>query len=108
MIEKGSLPADQMKDRTTEATPATPEDRDGSEDVVYLVGATEDGEGMNALRSRGGEIEIAQIRALEEGESIVGSELVSLRPRELPFVCDVEVIHDAGRRASPPTPARCA
>ena len=55
MIEKGSLPADQMKDRTTEATPATPEDRDGSEDVVYLVSATEDGEGMNALRSRGGE-----------------------------------------------------
>jgi hypothetical protein len=65
------------------------------EDVVLLVGKTQDGEGVQALRAREGRVEAAELRPLEEGKPIVEAEVVRLKHREgSPLLWDVEVQHD--------------
>ncbi len=62
------------------------------EDVVVLTGLTQDGEGMHALRSRSDRLEVAEIRPVSEGQPLGAGELVRLRPRTNPVVCDVDVL----------------
>jgi len=73
-------------------------------DVVLLHGRTDDGEGLRALRSRPGRLEAAEIRPTREGEHIGDAELVTLHPREVPILCDVEVQYDP--RSPDPGPVR--
>jgi hypothetical protein len=65
-------------------------------DVVLLHGTTDDGEGLKALRSRPGRLDLAEIRPVHEGQHVGEHELVSLRPREVPVVCDVDVVYRPG------------
>lgn len=85
---------------------------DRSTDVVLLSGPTEDGEGLRALRSRPGRLDLAEIRPVSEGRHIGDSELVSLHPRQIPILCDVKVHYDPeqdGPQDSPHAgPARVA
>ena len=83
-----------------------------SKDVLLLHSPTEDGEGVRALRSRPGRIDLTELRGAKEGQDVSGQELVQLKPREdAPFICDVDVIYspdkndekiDAGTRGGPP------
>jgi hypothetical protein len=73
------------------------------EDVVFIHGRTEDGQGLEVLRKRGEAVYTGQMRPLEEGKAITG-EVVSLRPRaESPRLFDVDVLHrqPSGDRAGP-------
>jgi hypothetical protein len=83
-----------------------------SRDVVLLSGTTEDGEGLRALRSRPGRLDLAEIRPVSEGQHIGESELISLHPRQIPILCDVKVHYDPeqdGPQDSPHAgPARVA
>ncbi len=69
-------------------------------DVVLVYSHTDDGEGARVLRSRDGRVEAGEVRALREGMSIQGVEVVKLEPRpESPLLFDVDVQYDA--RTSP-------
>jgi hypothetical protein len=69
--------------------PVAPDE--GSSDFVVIHGRTEDGDGMQVLRSRHGQLEVGAVRPLAEGKPIQG-EVVRLHPRQrCPAICDVEV-----------------
>ena len=73
-----------------------------SKDVVLLGPPTKDGGGVHVLRAREERIEAGELRALQEGKSIVG-EIVSLKPREgAPRICDVESSYTAPARGKGP------
>jgi hypothetical protein len=60
-------------------------------DVVLIHGVTPDGEGLQVLRRRDGQIEAGAARPLKHGQPIQG-EVVRLKPhKEFPLLCDVEV-----------------
>lgn len=70
-------------------------------DVVLVHGRTEDGQGLRALRSRPGKLELAEIRKLKEGQPINTGEVVSLQPRqESPLLWDVDVQYRTGAEAA--------
>lgn len=70
-------------------------------DVVLVHGRTEDGQGLRALRSRPGKLELAEIRKLKEGQPINTGEVVSLQPRqESPLLWDVDVQYSVGEESS--------
>lgn len=79
----------------------TPKDHD----VVLLHSPTEDGEGVRALRSRPGRLDVTEIRQMEEGKPLDRSaDVVSLHPREdAPALCDVEVHHEHRLESEPST-----
>jgi len=63
------------------------------EDVLLLHSPTEDGEGIRVLRARENRLETGEVRAMKDGQPLVGGEIVKLAPREgAPQVCDVEVV----------------
>jgi len=63
-------------------------------DLILLHSPTDDGEGVNAIRSRSGKIDFAELRPLKEGQDISHNEVVNLRPRkETPLLCDVDVMY---------------
>ncbi len=67
-----------------------PEDHD----IVLMHSPTEDGEGYNALRSRPGRLDLAEIRPVREGSDVSRNEVISLKPRdEAPFMADVETVY---------------
>jgi hypothetical protein len=69
------------------------------DDWVIVMGATEDGGGVEVARVRQQRVEMGQVRPLRAGQPIYG-EVVKLTPMpDLPAVCAVE-IHCAA-----PTPA---
>lgn len=69
-------------------------DREPEHDMVMLHGPTDDGEGVTALRSRPGKMELAEIRPLKDGVDVSRNEIVSLKPHEdAPFLCDVKTIY---------------
>jgi len=78
--------------------PAPPKE----EDVLLLHSPTEDGEGIRVLRARENRLETGEVRAMKDGQPLVGGEIVKLAPREgAPQVCDVQVlqkIEPPGRR----------
>lgn len=59
-------------------------------DVVVLAAPTSDGQGVHGVRLRHRRVELAEIRPVSRGQPLGGGELVSLRPRDNPAVCDVE------------------
>lgn len=62
------------------------------EDVVFVHGKAEAGEGLRVIRKREDRIEIGEIRPVQEGKPLQG-EVVKLSPREdQPRVFDVEVL----------------
>jgi hypothetical protein len=68
-----------------------------------LGGRTEDQRGVRVLRARGGEagleLEVGEVRPLEEGKPIDG-DVVRLKPRAgSPAVCDVDTLVRMPRRA---------
>ena len=70
-------------------------------DVVLVHGRTEDGQGLRALRSRPGKLEVAEIRKLQKGKPLTSGELVSLKPREeSPLLWDVDVQYSVGEESS--------
>ncbi|MCL2779299.1 MAG: hypothetical protein FWD73_14990 [Polyangiaceae bacterium] len=70
--------------KTKGPTPSKP-----SSDVVVLGPPTSDGHGVHVLRARNDRVEAGELRALREGQPIVG-EIVSLEPRkDQPRICDV-------------------
>ena len=70
------------------------------QDVVVLRGPTDDGEGVSVLRARNGSVESAELRAVKQGASIEGAELIRLLPRQgSPVVWNVRVEYD-GRASS--------
>ena len=72
------------------------------EDVVFLHGPTEDGEGMRVIRSRTGKpLEAGEVRGAKDGKPLMGAELVTLTPRvDAPRLCDVKVVAN-GKRERP-------
>jgi hypothetical protein len=53
-----------------------------AQDVVLPVARTEDGEGVQALRSRPQRLDLAEIRPLQEGKPLGKGEIVQLSPNE--------------------------
>jgi hypothetical protein len=73
-----------------------------SNDVVYVHGPTEDGQGLGIVRLQGDRVHAGELRAAKEGQPIHG-ELVSLTKRpEHDQLFDVEVL--ARGPAAPPPP----
>jgi len=69
-------------------------DNEHEHDLVMLHGPTDDGEGVTALRSRSGKMELAEIRPMKDGVDVSRNEIVSLKPHEdAPFLCDVETVY---------------
>jgi hypothetical protein len=71
------------------------------EDVVWLHGPTDDGEGVRVIRSRTGRpLEAGEVRGAKEGKPLMGAELVTLTPRAgAPRLCDVSIV--AGGKVEP-------
>jgi hypothetical protein len=66
--------------------------RPATEDVLFVGGPAEGGEGLRVLRKREDAIEVGEIRPVQEGRPLQG-ELVRLKPRrEHDRVFDVEVL----------------
>lgn len=64
-------------------------------DIVLIHSLTEDGAGVNAVRSRPDRLDFAELRPAKEGQDVSNVELVRLRPRDqAPFICDVDVLHN--------------
>jgi len=80
-----SAPSEPAKrNDSTRFTPSKP-----SSDVVVLGPPTSDGHGVHVLRARNDRVEAGELRALRDGQPIVG-EIVSLEPRkDQPRICDV-------------------
>ena len=77
------------------------DDKTDDHDVVLVHGRTEDGQGLRALRSRPGKLELAEIRQVQKGKPITGGDLVSLKSRaESPLLWDVDVQYSAGEEAT--------
>lgn len=63
-------------------------------DVMVMLGKSEDGH-LRALRARQGEVAVAELRELKEGQPVTGDEIISLKEREgSPVLWDVEVVHE--------------
>lgn len=77
------------------------------EDVALIYGASEDGDELGVLRKRGDSVEAAVMRKAEDGRPIHG-ELVRLKPRDVPLLYDVEVVHDAREEDARGRPAQVA
>ena len=78
-------------------------------DVVLVYSRTDDGQGARVIRSREGQLEAGEMRALREGAPIQGAEVVKLHAREeSPLLFDVEVQHDARTTRAHAGPARVA
>lgn len=67
-------------------------ERNPSEDIALVCGASEDGQTLGVLRKRGERVEPALLRKAVEGQPIHG-ELVRLTAREDPMVFDVETLY---------------
>ena len=73
-------------------------------DVVLLQGPTEDGAGVRIVRARENRIEAGEVRPLVEGKPLVSGEIVKLAPRkDMPRVCDVEVVAKVGAADAQPS-----
>jgi hypothetical protein len=71
-----------------------PAKKDGGDfDVVFMHGATDDGEGARVLRARPGRVESGEVRPMQEGRPLVGGgEVVRLeRRKDIPALYDVRV-----------------
>lgn len=84
------------------------EKKEPDHDIVMLHSPTEDGEGVRALRSRPGRVDLAEIRPLKEGVDVSHNEVISLKPHDdAPFLCDVDTVYspeeieDRDKGASP-------
>ena len=92
----------EMKKAQTTKAPATTKatKKKAAHDVVLIGSRTEDGQGVRALRSRPGRVELAELRPAKEGQPLNAGELVSLRQRkEHPALWDVDVQYN-GREDS--------
>jgi hypothetical protein len=70
-------------------------------DVVVLRGPTQDGEGVEVLRARNGNVEAGEMRAVRPGASIKGVEIVRLLAREgSPMVWNVKVEYDGREKGT--------
>ena len=75
---------------------SVPPPHNAAQDLVLLHSRTPDGEGIRVLRARDGRVETGEVRPIQEGQSIVGGEIVQLKPRpENPSLCDVVVQYEA-------------
>jgi hypothetical protein len=73
-------------------------------DLVLAVGSTKDGDGAVVLRSRAQQLELAEMRPLQDGRPIQG-EVVRLERRpEMPLLFDAETILEAPPAERPPAP----
>lgn len=73
--------------------PSTP-----THDLALIRGVTSDGQGLNIVRLRDGELSAGAVRPLVPGKPIQG-EVLKLTPRkELPALCDVEVAYSPEQR----------
>jgi hypothetical protein len=69
-------------------------------DVVVLRGPTQDGEGVEVLRARNGDVETGELRTVRPGASVKGVEIVRLVAREgSPLIWNVKVEYDGRARA---------
>jgi hypothetical protein len=73
----------------------SPEPPAPGEDVAILCGPTEDDQGQRLIRLREGELQAGELRPARPGMPLLGRELVRLRPRKDPRICDVDVVHPA-------------
>jgi len=81
------------------------QDRTGAEDVILIHGVDPQRRELHVVRSKGGEVGLGIVRAVEEGRPIDG-DLVRLKPRkDLPLVCDVEEVLSLSDAHAPRTPA---
>jgi hypothetical protein len=65
-------------------------------DVALLYAPTDDEKGARFVRAKNGQLQAGEMRPLAVGQSLSGQELVRMHPRaEMPYLCDVEVIHPA-------------
>jgi len=68
------------------------QDKAGGDDVILIHGVDPQRRELHVLRSKGGDVGMGVVRAVEEGRPIAG-DLVRLKPRrELPLLCDVEEV----------------
>ena len=81
----GSRAAGQKDAGQKDALASTPRD------IIFVHGASEDGQSLAVLRARDDRVESGIVRRVKEGEPIHG-ELLTLTPRpESPLLCDVTV-----------------
>lgn len=93
-----------MADDENSKKPDTPEK---DHDVVLVHGRTEDGQGLRALRSRPGKLEMAEIRQVQKGKPLTAGDMVSLKPREeSPLLWDVDVQYSSGEESTSVGPPR--
>jgi hypothetical protein len=86
--------------------PSRPSRNDAETDVAVLCHPTEDQSGVRILRARKGRLETGELRAVREGQPLMGGELVKLHPRTgRPWMCDVEVLHGGDEAAREPADA---
>src|SRR5215475_12140846 len=79
------------------------EAKEGKEDVVFVHGPAEHGEGLRVIRKRDDSIEVGEIRSVQEGRPLQG-DLVKLKQRrEHERLFDVEVV--VSREEIKPKPA---
>lgn len=74
-----------------EAAPAAPSDR--------LLVHSQSEQGYRVVRQRGDQIELGELRGLQDGKPISG-EMISLRPTDHERVFDVETVHASPARAA--------
>jgi hypothetical protein len=79
---------------------------DKQDDVLFVHGASENGESYHVLRQRNGQLEAGELRGVQEGRPIMG-DLVKLTPRkEHGLLFNVEVLASAGRPKTESAPSR--
>jgi hypothetical protein len=90
---------------TAPSEPAAAKQR---EDMVFIHSPSESGEGYRVIRKREDQIEVGEIRPVEEGRPLHG-DVVRLRPREEhDRLFDVEVLVEAPRELRRSGPAQVA
>ncbi len=77
--------------------PDEPKPPKRKDDVVFVHGPADDGEGYRVIRKRDDALELGELKTMKEGRPIHG-EVVKLSPREgQPRLFDVEVLAEAPR-----------
>lgn len=88
-------------DGPVQSSEASPAEAPSTEPTDRLLVHSRSDHGYRVLRQRGDQIELGELRDLQEGKPITG-EMVTLSPTDHERVFDVETVHAAPRRAKGP------
>ena len=70
-------------------------------DLMILHSVTKDGKAIQAVRSRPGRLDMAELRPLKDGQDVSHCEVITLKPhKDMPIVCDVDVLYSPDKKES--------